>query len=234
MFGAEYIIMLFNTNPNQIAEDFQISKQSVYMWIKKKKIPSKRLKQLSDKFGIPEEYFCKNLTRSDELKIQAIKLRNEDEGHNIQFLNDEGEIESNTLFENEQIARSLLTKSEHLESLESLVSDIKILIEQDDENFMSVGAAENKSNLQTLSSVTGILNSSNSDKKDALGILIEFFVLDTIEMDKDLFLEFFPKEEISKRIPYYKMAFAKDLMQLLLDHGIIKNEIFNKYLNEKS
>ncbi|WHY79023.1 hypothetical protein QNH20_07800 [Neobacillus sp. WH10] len=234
MFGAEYILKLFNSNPNQIAEDFQISKQSVYKWIKKGKIPSERVKQLSEKFGIPEEYFCKNLTKSDELKIQAIKLRNEDIGHDIEFINEDGELEHTILFENEQIALSLIDKSEHLDSIEKLYSGIKQLIKQDDDNFMYEGEPEYKSNLQILNSVTGILKSSTSDKKDVLGILIGIFDLDTIRMDNDMLLEFFPKEEVLRHIPYYKRAFAKDLIQLLLDHGIIKNVIFKNYLEEKS
>jgi len=234
MFGAEYILNLFNSNPNQIAEEFQLRRQSVYEWFKKKRIPPKRIKQLSEKFGIPEEYFCKDLTRSDELRIQAIKLRNEDIDHVVQILNEEGEIEEATINENEQLARSLLEKSEHLATVDNLFSRIKSLIEQDDENFIYEGVPEYKSNLQILESVTGVLASKDKDTKDVLNILTGFFDLDNLEMDENMMLAFFSKEEISKSIPYYKKAFADDLMQLLLDHGIIKKIIFKKYLEDKN
>lgn len=76
MFGFEFILNTFESNPNQLSEELGIRRQSVYEWIKKKKVPNSRLKQLSEMFLVPEEYFNKELTQSEMLEIET-KYKNE-------------------------------------------------------------------------------------------------------------------------------------------------------------
>jgi transcriptional regulator with XRE-family HTH domain len=61
-----------------VANKLNVSKQTVNKWEKSlRPIPEARLKQLSEEFKIPEEYFQKELDDIDKLKIQKIKLNNE-------------------------------------------------------------------------------------------------------------------------------------------------------------
>jgi len=74
MFGLEFILEIFNSNPNQLADELGIRRQSVYDWIKKKKIPDARLKQLSKLFDIPQEYFQLELTEEEMRDIHIMHL----------------------------------------------------------------------------------------------------------------------------------------------------------------
>lgn len=78
MIGLEYILALYNVPHTELAKELGIARQNINLWIKGKgKIPEKHLPKLSEKFQIPEEYFQKELTKEDELKIQRIKVENE-------------------------------------------------------------------------------------------------------------------------------------------------------------
>lgn len=78
MIGLEYILGLYNIPHTELAKELGIARQNINLWIKcKGKIPEKHLPKLSEKFRIPEEYFQKELTKEDELKIQGIKIDNE-------------------------------------------------------------------------------------------------------------------------------------------------------------
>ena len=74
MFGLEFILEIFNSNPNQLADELGIRRQSVYDWIKKKKIPDARLKQLSKLFDIPQEYFQLELTEEEMRDIHIMHI----------------------------------------------------------------------------------------------------------------------------------------------------------------
>ncbi|KIL74339.1 helix-turn-helix domain-containing protein [Bacillus badius] len=71
MLGFEYILEVAGANPNQIADELKISRQSVYEWIRKKKIPEKRLDYLSKAFQLPREYFAKELTEDEMRNIKS-------------------------------------------------------------------------------------------------------------------------------------------------------------------
>ncbi len=78
MIGLELIVKLKNMEFKDVANYLKISPQSVSDWIKgKRRIPPKRLEQLSEFFNIEEELINATLTKDDELRIHY-KLSNED------------------------------------------------------------------------------------------------------------------------------------------------------------
>lgn len=72
MIGLEYIIQEFKTNANQLSKNLEISRYTVYDWLKERRnIPEKRLEQLSKMFNLPKEYFIKTeLKPSEKTAIQ--------------------------------------------------------------------------------------------------------------------------------------------------------------------
>jgi transcriptional regulator with XRE-family HTH domain len=78
MIGLEFIMETYNTNANRLAEELQISRHTIYDWLKgRRKIPAKRLKQLSEYFKLPKEYFQKELTQQDKLNIYKLIIEKE-------------------------------------------------------------------------------------------------------------------------------------------------------------
>lgn len=78
MKGLEYILYIYDTQHQSLADKFGIRKQNINKWVKgKQSIPKKYLPELEKIFEIPEEYFQKELTDIDKLFIQDMKLKNE-------------------------------------------------------------------------------------------------------------------------------------------------------------
>jgi len=78
MIGLEYVCGLYNKKYTNVAQELGISRQVVNIWIKGiKPIAKKHLPKLANMFNLSEEYFQKELTEIDKLKIQKIKLINE-------------------------------------------------------------------------------------------------------------------------------------------------------------
>lgn len=78
MFGLTYIRKLYNYSMEDLSKKLGVSKQTISKW-ENQKIPisDKRLKQLSEIFKIPEEYFNTQLSDTDELLVQKTKLESE-------------------------------------------------------------------------------------------------------------------------------------------------------------
>lgn len=78
MKGLEYILYIYDTQHQSLADKFGIRKQNINKWVKgKQSIPKKYLPELEKMFEIPEEYFQKELTDIDKLFIQDMKLKND-------------------------------------------------------------------------------------------------------------------------------------------------------------
>ena len=75
MIGLEYICKLENKTYTELADYINISKQVINSWVKgRRKIPQKYLDLLQYVFNIPNEYFQKELTPIDKLKVQELIL----------------------------------------------------------------------------------------------------------------------------------------------------------------
>lgn len=76
MIGLEFILNLYNTPHNELANILGIKKQNINLWIKgKQRISKKYIPQMSKIFNIDEEYFQKDLDDLDKLVLQQIKIQ---------------------------------------------------------------------------------------------------------------------------------------------------------------
>ena len=71
MIGLEFIVKTFDVKFRRVAEHLGISPTTIADWVKgRRKIPIDRRKQLTEYFGLEEEYFQKELSRLEEIEIQ--------------------------------------------------------------------------------------------------------------------------------------------------------------------
>lgn len=75
MIGLEYLLDINNMQSKQLAEMLGVGKATVSSWINQKRlISTKHYEKLKEIFKVPEEYFQKELTELDKLKLQQLKL----------------------------------------------------------------------------------------------------------------------------------------------------------------
>lgn len=76
MLGIEYIRNQLGMNISDLAKRLSVSRQIVSKWEKgEKKIPDKRLSEMSEIFGIPEKYLEKELDFIDKINITSLMNR---------------------------------------------------------------------------------------------------------------------------------------------------------------
>ena len=74
MFGLVFIRRIWDLTADEVADKIGVKRAAVAAWERKKSIPLKRLRSLSELFnGLDEEYFSKELTEIDKLNIQQFK-----------------------------------------------------------------------------------------------------------------------------------------------------------------
>jgi transcriptional regulator with XRE-family HTH domain len=68
MIGLEYVLMISGTQHTKLANQLNMSRQNVNLWIKGKQLVSKKhLDVLSEMFKVPQLYFNKEITKEDKL-----------------------------------------------------------------------------------------------------------------------------------------------------------------------
>jgi len=78
MIGLEYILDRQNMTQQQLADLVDRKKQNVNAWLKGRQAISKKiLPILSQHFGVPEEYFSKELTEKDKADIDVLLIKND-------------------------------------------------------------------------------------------------------------------------------------------------------------
>ena len=78
MIGLEHICKVYDIKHVDLAEKLEIKKQNINFWVtEKRNIPKKYLPKLAEIFDLPEEYFQKELTNEDKLKIEKKRLNNQ-------------------------------------------------------------------------------------------------------------------------------------------------------------
>jgi plasmid maintenance system antidote protein VapI len=78
VIGIKYICEVFNVSLTDLSKELDVTRANFYNWINgKRKMPEKYKIILSKKFNMPQDYFDKELTELDKLKIQNIKLHRE-------------------------------------------------------------------------------------------------------------------------------------------------------------
>jgi transcriptional regulator with XRE-family HTH domain len=235
MIGLEFICKTFQIEYKKLAEILGITPQTINSWLRgKRKISKDKLKKLSEYFQLPEEYFQKELSPSEKLKIQIIKLEREDVAHEVPIFDDEGnEVGTTTWYENEGVIRQLSDEQERLERIERLHSEIDhLVLKQSIEDELNSDVEEYSDNLSVFYSVAGILKSDNKEHQMVLKLLLDLLDLDRMEIDDEIALGFYTSDFVSRFVPRSKKEFAKELLELLLKYGITTNELLKKYLNE--
>lgn len=78
MIGLEFIRKLNGDTTVTLAEKLSVTNALISQWENQKKpIPNKRLEKLSEIYDIPKEYFSRELTRLEQLKIERKKMSEE-------------------------------------------------------------------------------------------------------------------------------------------------------------
>ncbi|QMT16246.1 helix-turn-helix transcriptional regulator [Planococcus maritimus] len=94
MIGLEYIVKEFHMGYREVAKQLGVSPQTIQDWLKeRRKIPEKRLEQLSFIFKLPTEYFHKELNNTEKLAVTVSYLKSISESIEVPVLEEEdGEI----------------------------------------------------------------------------------------------------------------------------------------------
>ena len=91
MLGLEYIRTIFGDTTVTLAEKLGISNVNISQWENgKKPIPEKRLEELSKLYNVSSEYFSKELTSLEQMKIKK----------NINGIQDDEDIHKEQIVEN--------------------------------------------------------------------------------------------------------------------------------------
>lgn len=91
MIGLEYIRKLYGDTTVTLAEKLGISNVNISQWENgKKPIPEKRLEELSKLYNVSSEYFSKELTSLEQMKIKK----------NINGIQDDEDIHKEQIVEN--------------------------------------------------------------------------------------------------------------------------------------
>lgn len=93
MIGLEHIVKEFQVGYQELAKEIGVSPQTIQDWLKqRRKIPKKRLEQLSKYFRVPVAYFQKSLTFREREEIALIYLKNNSRKIEIPIFNENNEI----------------------------------------------------------------------------------------------------------------------------------------------
>ncbi|WP_440971066.1 helix-turn-helix domain-containing protein [Peribacillus frigoritolerans] len=93
MIGLEYIVKEFQMEYKEVANSLGISPQTIQDWIKKRrKIPAKRIEQLSNLFNLPATYFQKELIFTEKGEVTIRYLESISREEEIPVSTDEGKI----------------------------------------------------------------------------------------------------------------------------------------------
>lgn len=77
MIGLEEILKVNGISVADLAKDLGIARGNIYNWLNsKRKIPQATLEKLSERFNVPKEYFSKELTEVERLKVKSNMIGN--------------------------------------------------------------------------------------------------------------------------------------------------------------
>ena len=91
MLGLEYIRKLYGDTTITLADKLGITNALVSQWENgKKPIPEKRLEELSNIYNVPSEYFSKELTSLEQVKIKKNinGIQDDEDIHKEQIIED--------------------------------------------------------------------------------------------------------------------------------------------------
>lgn len=218
MIGLEYVVKEFQMEYKEVAKDLGISPQTMQDWLKgRRKIPVKRVGQLSKMFNLPETYFQKELTFTEKGEVTIRFLETISEAEEIPVIVDEGEMEQyykKGTYEDEiEFLKETMAKKKKQhnirKSLEELIKDEAVLSYNEFSNAEDPNEPllNDSSNIETFSKVISIM----ADEKLARNFKVMVHLL---HQDDELGGK--PIKQIS---PEYR-DFGKDFLDLLKKHKI--------------
>ncbi|MED3882807.1 helix-turn-helix domain-containing protein [Priestia megaterium] len=216
MIGLEHIVKEFRQEYKEVAKSIGVSSQTIQDWLKKRrKIPKKRLQQLSNLFDLPEKYFQKELNFMEREEIALHYLENFSEEVEIPLLNDKGEVVD------------YYKKNTHENEIQYLRENIENRKRKND-IFMNLETLLGIENLNSNEQNSSPLL-SNTSKAETLNKVIK------VMQDQELYSYFevviqllnyqseFGGRVISTVSPQYR-DFAEDFLKLLEKHKIKTNK----------
>ncbi|MGG1514917.1 hypothetical protein ABE504_05860 [Paenibacillus oryzisoli] len=232
MIGLEFICKVYRMEYKILASLLNITSGNITNWIKGvREIPKKQLPELSKIFnGISPEYFQKELTPLDELRIKIfyIEATTSDRTNLEEDLVFDGDHEGKLLYDvsppEELELRSLKKQLKSAEKMEAIQENIKSMflkasllgrVELEilfDDYEADVGSFLEKK----LNAYIEFLGEIEVKKINAVEVFIKYLThYHDIDQKKWGKLESFPNEKL--------LAFYKELEYLLLKHNIINS-----------
>ena len=136
MMGLEFIRKQYDISLADLAKEIGVSRQFISKWeTGEKSIPDKRLECLSQFFNVPTEYFKKQLSEIDKIKIQNFKLEQDLEKSVYDYEDTVYDEESDdyitipeigydqSIVEAEQYNNAKIEELETLEKIEDIITD---------------------------------------------------------------------------------------------------------------
>ena len=218
MIGLEYIVKEFQMEYKEVAKSIGISPQTMQDWVKKRrKIPVKRLGQLSDMFNFPTIFFQKELNFTEKGEVAIRYLERISKNEEIPMSSDEGEIThyyNKGTYEDEiQFIKGIMEKKEKQNNIRQsfekfmMNDDIQIFDDLDRDGAIKEPLLSDSSNTETLNKIINVM----ADER-----LVNNFKIMVHLLNVDDELGGNPKSQITRE---YR-DFAKDFIELLQKYKI--------------
>lgn len=169
MIGLQFIANTFGVEYKDIANTLGVSPATIQDWLKeRRKIPERRLEQLSEMFHIEKENFQKELSPAEMITIQLKQVERLRDASDVQiedaiFTDVFGNQFRGTEYWNPMDAVVELHESEREKAV--LFEDIEKLLSDD-----------NSSNINLLSGLVGVLTRGNASERRILEVVMFYII----------------------------------------------------------
>lgn len=168
MIGLAYLCSLNNISYSELAEKLNISKATVSNWISgRRNISEKYYLDLTYIFNVPDEWFSKELSKTDELRLQKLYLDNK-------LAEKEFEIEPDNLVDKKMMMDFYIYKKEILNNIDNFLKT-KFNEYVENSNRISDGAIEGYIDLLIFKQLLDLLQKNNINKTTIGCVLTEMF-----------------------------------------------------------
>ncbi|WP_180236378.1 helix-turn-helix domain-containing protein [Bacillus wiedmannii] len=208
MIGLEHIVKEFHLEYKAVAESIGISSQTIQDWLKgRRKIPKKRLEQLSNYFGLPENYFQNELSYMEKEEIALHYLESISKDIDLPVFNEKDEVVG--FYKRASLEDEIRYLKENLENRKKkndVLAELETLLDYDEEHNEKP-LLSSTSSIETINKTIRIMQDTNVSN--------QFEVIVHLLSDKN---EFGGKK--TKQIAPEYRDFAKDFLILLEKHKL--------------
>lgn len=209
MIGLEHIVKEFQLEYKEVAKNIGVSSPAIQDWLKgRRKIPKKRLEQLSEFFGLPEVYFQKELTFQEREEIALHYLESISGEKEFPIVNEKDEVVGfykKAVLEDE--IQYLRSNIEYRKKINKVKAGLEQLMDADELNESMSPFLISRSKVETVDNIGKIMRDPN--------LLNQFEVMVyLLSYDDD-----FGGKPIKKIVTEYK-SFAEDFLGLLEKYNL--------------